>query len=44
MSIEIGVNLEFIRCEDKDFETGSSPGRPDRLQMVEPLVHTGANC
>jgi sugar phosphate isomerase/epimerase len=41
MSIEIGVNLEFIRCEDKDFETGVARAAAIGYKWVEPLVHTG---
>lgn len=41
MSIEIGLNLEFIRCEDKDFETGVARAAAIGYKWVEPLVHTG---
>ena len=41
MSIGIGVNLEFIRCEDKDFETGVARASQIGYKWVEPLVHTG---
>lgn len=41
MSIEIGVNLEFIRCEDKPFETGVARAAQLGFKFVEPLVHNG---
>jgi sugar phosphate isomerase/epimerase len=41
VSIEIGVNLEFIRLEDKDFETGVSRAAEIGFQYVEPMVHNG---
>ena len=41
MSIEIGVNLEFIRCEDKPFEAGVERAAGIGYKWVEPLVHTG---
>jgi sugar phosphate isomerase/epimerase len=41
MSIEIGVNLEFIRCEDKPFEAGVERAAQIGYKWVEPLVHTG---
>jgi 3-oxoisoapionate decarboxylase len=41
MSIEIGVNLEFIRCEDKPFAAGVERAAQIGFKWVEPLVHTG---
>ncbi len=41
MIISPGINMEFIRCEDKPFAAGV--GRAARLgyKYVEPMVHTG---
>ncbi len=41
MSIAIGVNLEFIRCEDKPFEAGVARAAELGFQFVEPMVHNG---
>jgi sugar phosphate isomerase/epimerase len=41
MSIQPGVNLEFIRCEDKAFAEGVERAAQIGYKMVEPLVHTG---
>ncbi len=41
MSIEIGINLEFIRCEDKPFETGIARAAELGYRYVEPMVHNG---
>ena len=41
MSIEIGVNLEFIRCEDKSFEEGVRCAAKLGFLYVEPMVHNG---
>jgi sugar phosphate isomerase/epimerase len=41
MSIEIGINLEFIRCEDKPFETGVARAAALGYKYVEPMVHNG---
>lgn len=41
MSIEFGLNLEFIRCEDKPFEEGVRRAAELGYRYVEPLVHNG---
>ncbi len=41
MSIEPGINLEFIRCEDKSFEAGIERAAQIGYRFVEPMVHTG---
>lgn len=41
MSIEIGVNMEFIRCEDKPFEAGVERAARLGFRWVEPMVHNG---
>jgi sugar phosphate isomerase/epimerase len=41
MSIEVGVNMEFIRCEDKAFEAGVARAAQIGYQYVEPMVHNG---
>src|SRR6266542_2900741 len=41
MSIEIGVNMEFIRCEDKPFAEGVARAAKIGFQYVEPMVHNG---
>jgi sugar phosphate isomerase/epimerase len=41
MSIEAGVNMEFIRCEDKPFAVGVERAAEIGYQWVEPMVHTG---
>lgn len=41
MSIEIGVNMEFIRCEDKPFAAGVERAARIGYKYVEPIVHTG---
>ena len=41
MAIEIGVNLEFIRSEDKPFEEGVRRAASLGFEYVEPLVHNG---
>jgi hypothetical protein len=41
MSIEIGINLEFIRCEDKPFEAGVARAAELGFRYCEPLVHNG---
>jgi sugar phosphate isomerase/epimerase len=41
MSIEIGVNMEFIRCEDKPFEAGVERAARIGYRYVEPMVHNG---
>lgn len=41
MSIQIGVNMEFIRCEDKPFAAGVQRAAEIGFQFVEPMVHNG---
>ncbi len=41
MSIEIGVNMEFIRCEDKPFAAGVERAAGLGFRYVEPMVHNG---
>ncbi|MEW5974316.1 MAG: sugar phosphate isomerase/epimerase family protein [Acidobacteriota bacterium] len=41
MSLNIGINLEFIRCEDKSFATGVERAAQLGFRFVEPLVHNG---
>lgn len=41
MSIEIGVNMEFIRCEDKPFAEGVARAAELGYRFVEPMVHNG---
>ena len=41
MSIEIGVNMEFIRCEDKPFAAGVERAAQIGFRYVEPMVHNG---
>ena len=41
MSIEVGVNMEFIRCEDKPFEAGVERAAEIGFKYVEPMVHDG---
>ena len=41
MSIEVGVNMEFIRCEDKPFAAGVERAARIGYKYVEPMVHTG---
>lgn len=41
MSIHLGVNMEFIRCEDKSFEDGVARARALGYDWVEPMVHNG---
>lgn len=41
MSIEIGVNMEFIRCEDKPFAVGVERAAQIGFRYVEPMVHDG---
>ncbi len=39
--IEIGVNMEFIRCEDKPFAAGVERAESLGFKFVEPMVHNG---
>jgi sugar phosphate isomerase/epimerase len=41
MAIEVGVNMEFIRHEDKSFREGVERAAKIGYRIVEPLVHTG---
>jgi sugar phosphate isomerase/epimerase len=41
MPIQIGLNMEFIRCEDKPFEEGVRRAAAIGYQLVEPMVHDG---
>ena len=41
MGIEVGVNLEFIRSEDKPFEAGIERAARLGYKWVEPMVHNG---
>lgn len=41
MSIEIGVNMEFIRCEDKSFAAGLERAAAIGYKYVEPMLHNG---
>jgi len=39
--VEIGLNLEFIRCEDKPFAAGLERAAQLGYRFVEPVVHNG---
>jgi sugar phosphate isomerase/epimerase len=41
MSLEIGINLEFIRCEDKPFDAAVARAAGFGYRYVEPMVHNG---
>ena len=41
MGIEIGVNMEFIRSEDKPFAAGLERAAQIGFRYVEPMVHNG---
>jgi len=41
MSIEVGVNMEFIRSEDKPFAVGVARAAQMGFRYVEPMVHNG---
>jgi len=41
MSIDVGVNMEFIRSEDKSFEEGVRRASEIGYRVVEPMVHNG---
>jgi sugar phosphate isomerase/epimerase len=41
MAIEVGVNMEFIRHEDKPFREGVERAAEIGYRIVEPMVHTG---
>jgi hypothetical protein len=39
--MNIGVNMEFIRCEDKPFAAGVERAAQIGFKYVEPMVHNG---
>jgi sugar phosphate isomerase/epimerase len=41
MPIEPGLNMEFIRCEDKSFAEGVRRAAEIGYRIVEPMVHNG---
>ena len=41
MSIEVGVNMEFIRSQDKPFAAGVEIAAKLGYKFVEPMVHNG---
>jgi sugar phosphate isomerase/epimerase len=41
MSIEVGVNMEFIRSQDKSFAAGVEVAAKLGYKYVEPMVHNG---
>jgi sugar phosphate isomerase/epimerase len=41
MAIHAGVNMEFIRCEDKSFAAGLERAAQLGYEFVEPMVHNG---
>jgi len=41
MSIEVGVNMEFIRSQDKPFAAGVERAAKLGYKYVEPMVHNG---
>jgi len=41
MDIQPGLNMEFIRCEDKCFEEGVRRAAEIGYRLVEPMVHDG---
>jgi sugar phosphate isomerase/epimerase len=41
MRIEAGINMEFIRCEDKPFAAGVARAAAIGYRFVEPMVHNG---
>src|SRR3974377_544813 len=41
MTLEIGINMEFIRCEDKPFAVGVERAAQIGFRFVEPMVHNG---
>ncbi len=41
MPIEPGLNMEFIRCEDKPFAEGVRRAAEIGYRVVEPMVHNG---
>lgn len=41
MDIQVGLNMEFIRCEDKPFEEGVRRAAEIGYRLIEPMVHNG---
>ncbi len=41
MAIHPGLNMEFIRCEDKPFDAGVRRAAEIGYRFVEPMVHNG---
>ncbi|MBV9084183.1 MAG: sugar phosphate isomerase/epimerase [Acidobacteriaceae bacterium] len=41
MQIHPGINMEFIRCEDKPFDEGVRRAAEIGYRFVEPMVHNG---
>ncbi len=41
MTIGVGINMEFIRCEDKPFAVGVERAAQMGFHYVEPMVHNG---
>jgi sugar phosphate isomerase/epimerase len=41
MSIDVGINMEFIRCEDKPFAVGVERAAKIGFGYIEPMVHNG---
>jgi len=41
MAIHAGINMEFIRCEDKSFAEGLERAAQLGFHYVEPMVHNG---
>jgi sugar phosphate isomerase/epimerase len=41
MTIGVGINMEFIRCEDKPFAEGVERAARMGFHYVEPMVHNG---
>ncbi len=41
MPIEAGLNMEFIRCEDKPFDEGVRRAAEIGYRWIEPMVHNG---
>src|ERR1051325_3454433 len=41
MPILTGLNMEFIRCEDKPFDEGARRAAAIGYRFVEPMVHDG---
>ena len=41
MGIEVGVNMEFIRCENQSFRKGAERAANLGFRYIEPMVHNG---